>query len=338
VSSTVLAVVFGALYVVFRRRDRRLLRNGFFLVGALFFGLVAVLHRAVETVPVLGLVVVGLLALLPAAVVVLAGFLLANGLTMLRREGRSLTALLSPLAGVAVLAVPVAAVLLLRDGGGGGRVLAGVLVFVASYLGVVFVAFLLYSLVYGRTSFDTRPEAVVVLGSKIIDGRVPPLLRSRLDTALQVYRSTAATGRAPLLIPSGGQGEDETRSEGAAMAEYLLDQGADPADVRPEEHATTTRENLQLAAAVQQQAGRAGPVIAVTNSYHILRAALIARDLGLDAQVVGSPTAHYYVPSAFLREFVAVLVQQRLVHAVVLGVPFLLGSVLLVLELSGLLR
>lgn len=75
----------------------------------------------------------------------------------------------------------------------------------------------------------------------------------------------------------------------------------------------------------------------MTNSYHTLRAAMIARDLGLDTQVVGSPTARYYVPSAFLREFAAVLVEQRLVHAVVLGVPFLLGAVLLVLDLSGLL-
>ena len=63
---------------------------------------------------------------------------------------------------------------------------------------------------------------------------------------------------------------------------------------------------------------------------------MIARDLGLDAQVVGSPTARYYVPSAFLREFVAVLVEQRAVHAVLLGVPFVLGSVLLVLDLTGL--
>lgn len=223
-SSTVLAAVFGALYLVLRRRDRRLLRNGFLLVGALFFGLVAVLHQLVDAAPVLGLVVVGLLALL------------------------------------------------LRDGGGVGRVLAAVLVFVTSYLGGVFVAFLVYSLVYVRMSFETRPEAVVVLGSKTIHGQVPPLLRSRLDTALRVYRSTAATGRAPLLIPSGGQGEDETRSEGAAMAEYLLDQGADPADVRPEEQATTTRENLLLAAAVQREAGRAGPAIAVTNNYPTLRA------------------------------------------------------------------
>ena len=265
-TSLILAAVFAVLYVVSRRRDRRLLRNGVFLVGALFFGLVGVLGLLVETVPGLGLVVVLLLALLPAAVLVLAAFLVANGLTMVRKEGRSLANLLSLVAGLAVLAVPVVAVLLATTGLRLGVVLAAVLVFLASYLGVAFVAFLVYSLVYGRADPGTRPAAVVVLGSRIIDGRVPPLLRSRLDRAVQVYRLAAQTGQAPLIIPSGGQGADETRPEGEAMAEYLLTQGIDPADVRPEERATTTRENLVLSAAVQEQAGRPGPVVAVTNS------------------------------------------------------------------------
>lgn len=258
-TSIVLAAVFALLYVVFRRRDRRLLRNGFFLVAGLFFGLVGVLTLLVEQVPVLGLAVVALLALLPAAVLVLAGFLIANGLTMVRKEGRSLANLLSLVAGLAVLAVPVVAVLLVSSGLRVGVLLSAALVFVSSYLGVVFVAFLVHSLVYGRMAVENPPEAVVVLGSKIIDGRVPPLLRSRLDKALEVYRRTAATtGRAPLLIPSGGQGADETRAEATAMAEYLLAQGADPADVLAEDRATTTRENLVLAAAVQP--ARAGPV------------------------------------------------------------------------------
>ena len=179
---------------------------------------------------------------------------------------------------------------------------------------MVFVVFLVYSVVYGRTAQRTRPAALVVLGSRIIDGRVPPLLRSRLDRALALYRRAAAEGRPPLLIPSGGQGDDETRAEGAAMAEYLLAQGADPADVRPEVQARNTRENLLLSAAVQQEAGRPGPALAVTNNYHVLRAAILARELGSDTQVVGAPTARYYVPSAFLREFVAVVVEHRRLH------------------------
>ena len=120
-----------------------------------------------------------------------------------------------------------------------------------------------------------------MLGSGLIRGEVPPLLRSRLDRALAIYRSVPTGGRRrPLLIPSGGQGADEPRPEGEAMAEYLVAQGADPDDVRAETASTSTRENLLLSREVQREAGREGRTLVVTNDYHVLRAALLARAVG----------------------------------------------------------
>jgi uncharacterized SAM-binding protein YcdF (DUF218 family) len=314
VTSVVVGAVLGVLYVVSRNRDRRLLRNGVLLVGAAWFLVTGVLGLLAPVVPGLGLLVLLLVALAPAAVLVLAGFAIVNGVQVIRAEGLSLATSLSLLAGVALLVLPVVGLLLVlaRDPWSLGA--AAVLFFLCSYAGVVFVAFLVYSVVYGRTDFQGRPAALVVLGSRIIDGRVPPLLASRLDRALELYRAQAATGPAPLLIPTGGKGDDETRSEGAAMAEYLLVHGADPDDVRPEVQARNTRENLVLSAAVQAAAGRPGPALAVTNNYHVLRTAVLARELGSDTQVVGAPTARYYVPSAFLREFVAVVVEHKRLH------------------------
>jgi len=71
---------------------------------------------------------------------------------------------------------------------------------------------------------------------------------------------------------------------------------------------------------VQRDAGRDGSTLVVTNDYHVLRAALLARSIGSDAQVVGSPTATYYVPSAFLREYVAIMVEHRRLNAAAVGV------------------
>ncbi|MBC7306873.1 MAG: YdcF family protein, partial [Dietzia sp.] len=48
---------------------------------------------------------------------------------------------------------------------------------------------------------------------------------------------------------------------------------------------------------------------------HAFRAAIISRELGIEAQVVGARTAHYYFPAAILREFVGVLARSPLVHA-----------------------
>ena len=219
VSSLVVAAVFAVLYVVYRRKDRRLLRNGVFLVIAAFYAVVGVVNLLLAAVPGFDLVVVLLLVLAPLAVVVLAGFAIANGVTVIRREGLSAGTSLSLLAGVALLVLPAVGLFLIRSEQP-NAVRAALLLFVAcAYLGVAFVAFLLYSVVYGRMQHRVQPAALVILGSRVIDGRVPPLLASRLDRALQLYRKQAATGSAPLLIPTGGKGDDETRSEGSAMAE-----------------------------------------------------------------------------------------------------------------------
>lgn len=321
VTSVVVGLVFGLLYVVHRTRDRRLLRNGVFLVAAGWFLLVGVVSLLAPVFPALAVLVVVLVALAPAAVLVLAVFAIVNGVTVIRAEGFSLATSLSLLAGLALLVLPAVAVALFltRDPFGIGA--AALLFVLCGYAGVVFVVFLVYSVVYGRMPQQVRPAALVVLGSRIIDGRVPPLLASRLDRALALYRRQAASGPAPLIIPSGGKGDDETRAEGAAMADYLLERGVPPQDVRPETASRNTRENLVLSAQVQHDAGRDGPALAVTNNYHVLRAAILARELGSDTQVVGAPTARYYVPSAFLREFVAVVVEHKRLH-LLLVVPF----------------
>jgi uncharacterized SAM-binding protein YcdF (DUF218 family) len=318
------ALVFAVLYVVSRRRDVRRLRNGVFLVAALGCLLLAGIVQLDRSGPAQqSLVTIGaLLAVLLVGVLAVA--LIGNGVTMLRSERRSLGNLLSLVAGVAILVLPVVAVVLVTLP---GRLilpsavdvllvaLGLLLAFGCFYAAATFAAFGLYSLVYSRYRHTTTPEAIVALGSGLIRGEVPPLLRSRLDKALAVYRGVPDGARRPVLIPSGGQGSDEPRAEGDAMAEYLLAQGADPADVRPETASTNTRENLLLSREVQRAAGRDGSTLVVTNDYHVLRAALLARSIGSDAQVVGSPTAAYYVPSAFLREYIAIMVEHRRLNA-----------------------
>jgi len=322
------AAVFAILYVVSRRRDARRLRNGVFLVGALGALLLAGVLELAAASALLQLVVVLGFGLAGVLILVLAVFLVANGVTMLRLEGRSLGNLLSLLAGLALVALPTAAVLLvflpartaLPSGVVTVLVSLGVLVFLAClYAAATFAAFGLYSLVYSRYRHTDRPDALVVLGSGLIRGEVPPLLRSRLDRALAIYRSVPVGTRRPILVPSGGQGSDEPRPEGEAMAEYLLAQGVDPSDVHPETASTSTRENLVLSREVQHAAGRGGSTLVVTNDYHVLRAALLARAVGSDAQVIGSPTAAYYVPSAFLREYVAIMVEHKRLNAAAIG-------------------
>ncbi|MFB9072409.1 YdcF family protein [Citricoccus parietis] len=267
---------------------------------------------------------------------------------MVRREGRSLGNLLSLLTGLALLALPVAAFLLVATLHPVGIGAAALAFFVSAQAGLSFVTFLVFTVVYARREPRPGADAVVVLGSGLIDGKVTPLLASRLDRGWQAWRaqlalppsSTPAAGTAPglpmaapargvPLIPSGGQGPDEPRPEAAAMADYLVDHGVPPELVLPEERSRTTEENLRLSREIADgalpQDTRPGHLLVATNEYHAPRAALLSRRIGVDADVVGGSTAGYYVPSAYLREFLAVMVMNKRTQ-ILLAIPGLLLS------------
>lgn len=324
--SLIPAAILFALYLYLRRKDRRMLRNGVVLTAAAYFAILALGELLAAWIPGFSLFVVLVVALVPLAILVLAAALIHNGVVMMRSEGRSLGNLLSLVLGVLLIGLPALAVLLVLTLNAWAIGVAALLFFLCSYFGVVFVVFLSYAVAYGRMVSQVKPAGIVVLGSRLIHGQVPPLLRSRLDKAVEIYERTAPK---PLLIPTGGKGLDESRAEGTAMAEYLLGAGVPSDDVLIEDKAVNTEENLKFSARLFSAAGRSGPLVAVTNNYHVLRAALLARSLKLNAEVVGAPTAKYYLPSAFLREFAAILVEHKWLH-LILCLPFMAFTGLLI--------
>ncbi|WP_169923390.1 YdcF family protein [Paramicrobacterium agarici] len=326
-----IGIVFGACYLVSHKKDPRLLRNGPFLVAAIAFGGVGILLVLAEY-NFFAAVALWLLALaIPLSILVFGIGLIANGITMLRREGHSLGNQLSLIVGVIVLALPVVSVVLVLQFGMTGFWLAALIGLASAYASVAFVSFAVYSVVYGRMRHSFTPAAIVVHGSGLIRGRVPPLLRGRLDRGLQVYRKELARGNRPLLVPSGGQGDDEPRPEGEAMAEYLRDQGVPASDILSETTSTSTSENITRSLELLESVGRSGPIMLVTSDYHVLRTASLARRMNVDAQVVGSRTARYFVPSAFIREFIALLVENHVATLIAVGT----FAVLLVAILVG---
>lgn len=311
-AALVLAALWWGLFALSFRQDRRRVRNGALLLCAGWSSVSFLLHAIATLVPGGRLwTLATTLSVLPG-LVALGGFLVANGLTILRKEGRTLGNALSLLAGLALFAAPVAAlglVLTLHPLGIGLGVLIGL---VSLHLGVAFAIFLAASLLYQSFPRRLPAEGIIVHGAGLIRGRVTPLLRSRLDAAVACRQELLAQGVDPLVVPSGGKGPDEPRSEGEAMAEYLVQEAGVPADrVLAETASRTTEENLVLSHRLLDEAGRTGPFTVVTSRYHAFRAALLARSLGFADEAIGGPTASYYVPSATLREFVAVMSYRR---------------------------
>ncbi|WP_194927368.1 YdcF family protein [Catenulispora pinisilvae] len=306
-----LAALFALLFVDAVMRDPRGFRNAVFLGLTLSFlglGLLVGVSRSSGDGRVLAVVAVGLLP--TVGLMALVTFLILNGLTMLRKEGRTVTNLLSLACGVGIVGLVlflVAAVVARRQVLIG---LAAAAVLVVCYLAFLFFCYLSYGFVYRRMPIRRAADFVVVLGAGLMGGRVvSPLLASRLDRGRSVYESLDGDN-GPMLIVSGGKGSDERLSEAEAMADYLVERGF-PADrILKEDQSRTTEENLLYSAALMREMRPEGyRCVVVTNDFHSYRAALIARDLGVPAQVAGSPTAAYFLPSATIREFIAVFVR-----------------------------
>ncbi|MEO7447179.1 MAG: YdcF family protein [Humibacillus sp.] len=321
VLDALIAIAATLLHIVSTAREPRRWRNGVLLLLVLWSLVDLVIGPVVVDRVLAGLgadpgygalVVLGLPWL---ASVVIGTLLLLNGLRLVRPRGRSLGNILSLVLGLGVVAATATGAALVASGSPPVSGAGLVVLLLPGYPALAFTSYLLYCLDYLRRPARSAPCAVVVLGSGLVHGAVPRLLACRLDAAVAVRRREELAGRRPLLVPSGGQGDDEPTSEGAAMTAYLLERGLEEDDVLTEDRATTTEENLVLSRDLLVAQGITGPVRVVTSSYHVGRAALLTRRIGLDADVTGARTAWYFVPSAFLREFVAALTYHPWINA-----------------------
>ncbi len=306
VAGGVLPVAAGVALVVFAvrlAREPRRLGNAVWLGVALLLTalwlLRAGLHREWLTPVLLGLlgVVVVLVAL------VLPGALIVNGIRMWRREGRSAGNLLSLGLGAGLVTLEALAFAPL---GRWGSALVAVAAVLAGYFGFLFLSLLVYSVVYSRIGRRGGFDAIIVLGCGLDGERVPPLLAGRLERAIRLHDREATP---PLLVVSGGCGPGETVTEAEAMHAYLRDRGIPEDRIRREDQARTTEENLSFSAALLPADARR--VVAVTSNYHVFRTAIECRRLGLPFHATGSPTARYFLPSALLREFAALILHYR---------------------------
>ncbi|MHC6178028.1 YdcF family protein [Glutamicibacter sp. X7] len=317
------------------RREPRRLRNAVVLSLAVLSTLALGL-TIIETALPDGTIIAALLLLaVPFAVLIFGFVLIYNGVLMLKREGRRLSNLLSMIFGLLVLGLPVIAVILVGMNQWWSVALAFILFVASGYIASMFSMLLLYAWFYGLFAIRRAAAAIVVLGSRAINGKVTPLLRSRLDRGIELYR--LPQDPAPLMVPSGGQGPDEIEPEGESMARYLREQGIAEEDIIVEDRAKDTTENLRFSAELIRARRPEGQLWIVTSDYHNLRAGLASRAMGYSARTFGSKTAAYYRPSAFLREFIAIM-RDRWGFFAAMAVPFtlvLLAGLLAIVNYTG---
>ena len=154
---------------------------------------------------------------------------------------------------------------------------------------------------------DPQPacQYIIVLGAGV-RGTVPSLsLSERIQAAYGYLTANPNT----VAILSGGQGPGEEITEAACMHRELTNMGVDPSRLLLEERSTSTIENLRFSLDVAEAATGNRPVKIgiVSSEYHLFRAGLFAKRLGLESFGVPAKTTWIALRiNYYLREIAAV--------------------------------
>jgi uncharacterized SAM-binding protein YcdF (DUF218 family) len=123
---------------------------------------------------------------------------------------------------------------------------------------------------------EARPaQAIVVLGAAQYAGKPSPVLRARLDHALDLWNRHLAA----LLILTGGTGAGDTTSEAAVGSTYARKRGVPDSAILVENEGRTTSESMRAVAGMLEVRGLQTALL-VSDPFHMLRLRILARRFG----------------------------------------------------------
>lgn len=152
---------------------------------------------------------------------------------------------------------------------------------VASIIAVL--AFAEYDGVREGSVGERQADAIVVLGAAQYAGHPSPVLKARVDHAIDLWRKQVA----PVLVLTGGVGKRDTTSEAAVSATYAMKHGVPESAIILETAGRTTSESIRTVAQLLGDRDQTY-VVLVSDPFHMFRLWILARRHGLDA--VTSPT------------------------------------------------
>lgn len=133
-----------------------------------------------------------------------------------------------------------------------------------------------------QTDEARHADVIIVLGAAEYRGKPSPVLKARLDHALELYRR----GLAPRLMTTGGPGGDPVFTESTVGRDYLLKHGVPAEAIIVEPEGASTVHSATAAAEIMHRMNLRSCLV-VSDGYHIFRVKKILERRGL--QVFGSP-------------------------------------------------
>lgn len=132
---------------------------------------------------------------------------------------------------------------------------------------------------------EVRPaDAIVVFGAAEYDGRPSPVFRARLDHAYDLFQRHVA----PVVVTTGGAGEDPKYSEGGVGHDYLMRRGIPETGLIAETQGSDTAVSA-MRVAVIMRANHMRTCVAVSDEYHVFRIRKLLEHEGMTVYVAPRP-------------------------------------------------
>lgn len=144
-----------------------------------------------------------------------------------------------------------------------------------------------------------RADVIVVFGAAEYAGHPSPVYRARLDHAYDLFRQ----GIAPMVITTGGAGEDPQFSEGGVGRDYLVHRGIPESAVIAETQGANTAQSAERVATIMKANGMHN-LVAVSDAYHEYRIKQLLEGQGETVFAAPRPGS---LPHSFHQRVLAVL-------------------------------
>ena len=148
---------------------------------------------------------------------------------------------------------------------------------------IIYTVGLVMVLVVSQQDQREPVDAIIVLGAAQYNGRPSPVLRARLDHALELYRDQLA----PRIVVTGGVGRGDTTSEASVARRYLIRHEVPESAVIAQPQGHSTMASMTAVAEWMRLKGLRR-VLLVSDPFHMFRLRLEARRTALEAYT--SPT------------------------------------------------
>ena len=164
----------------------------------------------------------------------------------------------------------------------------------------VFLLFISFKIMRSAGTDEARSaDAIVVLGAAEYSGRPSPVYRARLDHAYELFKQ----GLAPVVITTGGAGNDPHFSEGQVGRDYLESHGIPDPNLIAETQGGDTEQSAERVAVILHTNGMRSCVL-VSDAYHMFRAKQMMSAQGITVYVSPRPDS---VPKTAFGRFLGAL-------------------------------